>query len=352
MLTQENGQRNIYSDLLNQIVRADHPYRKVLEIVNFTSLCKSLHGCYSLDSGAYGYPIEVGFKCLLLQQWEDLSDREMERLLQENTAAKLFCGFTLTDATPDHSFFGRMRQRIGVERLAKLFNQVTEQLRNQKLVSDVFTFVDATAIISKLSLWKERDKAIEDALKTQKELQKELKQSELTKEEGPKLSNRNISKYACDKDAKIGCKGKKKFWFGYKRHHTVDMSSGIITNVKVTPANVPDQKVVGDILPPHGMLFADKAYDTNAIRDLLRDKNIHSGIIKKNNRKDKDRDKDRWLTSLRMPYEGIFNFADKITPYRGLQKVSFHQVLDALTQNLKRLLRIIENPAWQHLKLV
>ena len=51
-------------------------------------------------------------------------------------------------------------------------------------------------------------------------------------------------------------------------------------------------------------------------------------------------------------YEGIFNFADKITPYRGLQKVSFHQVLDALTQNLKRLLRIIENPAWQHLKLV
>lgn len=350
MLTQDNGQRDIYSDLLNQIVRTDHPYRKVLEIVDFTSLCKSLHDCYSLDSGASGYPIETGFKCLLLQQWEDLSDREMERFLQDNNATKLFCGFTLTDVTPDHSFFGRMRQRIGIERLAKLFNQVTEQLRKQKLVSDVFTFVDATAIISKLSLWKERDKAIEDALKTQKELQEELKQNEPQKEE-PKLSNRNISKYACDKDAKIGCKGKKKFWFGYKRHHTVDMTSGIITNVKVTPANVPDQRVLVDILPPHGMLLADKAYDTNAIRDLLLDKNIHSGIIKKNNRKDKDRDKDRWLTSLRMPYEGIFNFADKITPYRGLKKVSFHQVLDALTQNLKRLLRIVENPAWRHLTL-
>ena len=344
MLSQENGQRDIYSDLLEQIVRADHPYRKVLEIVDFISLCKSLHDCYSSDSGVYGYPIESAFKCLLLQQWEDLSDREMERCLQENNAAKLFCGFNLTDVTPDHSFFGRMRQRIGVERLVKLFNNVTEQLRKQKLVSQVFTFVDATAIISKLSLWKERDKAIEDALKTQKELQEE------TKEE-PRLTNKNISKYACDKDAKIGCKGKNKFWFGYKRHHTVDMTSGIITKVKVTPANVPDHKVLEDILPLQGMLLADKGYDTNAIRELLHDRNIHSGIIKKNNRKDKDHDKDRWLTGMRMPYEGIFNFADKVTQYRGLQKVTFHQILDAFTQNLKRLLKVVENPVWRQIKL-
>lgn len=344
MLSQENGQRDIYSDLLDQIVRKDHPYRKVLEIVDFTSLCKSLHDCYSSDSGIYGYPIETGFKCLLLQQWEDLSDREMERFLQDNNATKLFCGFSLTDVTPDHSFFGRMRQRIGLERLAKLINSVTEQLRAQKLVSDVFTFVDATAIISKLSLWKERDKAIEDALKTRNELKEEPK-------EEPKLSNKNISKYACDKDAKIGCKGKDKFWFGYKRHQTVDMGSGIITNVKVTPANIPDHKVLRDILPPHGMLFADKGYDTNATNELLQAKGIHSGIIKKNNRRNKDPDKDRWLTSLRMPYEGIFNFADKITPYRGLEKVSFHQLLDTFTQNLKRLLRIVENPVWRHLKL-
>ena len=71
------------------------------------------------------------------------------------------------------------------------------------------------------------------------------------------------------------------------------MTSGIITNVKVTPANIPDHKVLENILPPHGMLLADKAYDTNVTRELLQNKNIHSGIIKKNNRKDKDRDKDR-----------------------------------------------------------
>ena len=52
-----------------------------------------------------------------------------------------------------------------------------------------------------------------------------------------------------------------------------------------------------------------------------------------------------------MPYEGMFNFADKVTQYRGLQRVTFHQVLDAFTQNLKRLLKIVENPVWRQIKL-
>jgi hypothetical protein len=32
---------------------------------------------------------------------EDLSDRELARFLQENTAGKWFCGFGLCEATPD-----------------------------------------------------------------------------------------------------------------------------------------------------------------------------------------------------------------------------------------------------------
>ncbi len=129
------------------------------------------------------------------------------------------------------------------------------------------------------------------------------------------------------------------------------MTSGIITKVKTTPANVPDHKAVEDILPESGMVFADKGYDTNSTNEMLARKNLHSGIIKKNNRKNKDPDKDRWLTSVRMPYEGLFSKADKRTPYRGLAKVSFHQTLDALCQNFKRLVKLVEMPRWQHLRL-
>jgi IS5 family transposase len=345
MLNTESGQLNIHSELLEQLVRKDHPYRKILSIVDFSKLCVPLHDCYSKDNGAPAYPVETAFKCLLLQQWEDLSDRQMERYLQENVSAKLFCGFGLTDTTPGFVFFSKTRSRIGYEKLANMFNKVTKQLKNQKLVSSVFTFVDATGIISKVSLWNERDKAIEDAIKSQKELKEEDKKEE------PRLTNQNISKYACDKDAKIGCKGRKKFWFGYKRHQAVDMTSGIIIKVKTTPANIPDHKAMEDILPDTGMVCADKGYDTNATNKLLQERNLHSGIIKKNNRKNKDTDKDRWLTSIRMPYEGLFSKADKRTLYRGLNKVSFHQTLDALCQNFKRLIKVIENPAWKHLKL-
>jgi transposase len=38
-----------------------------------------------------GYGINTLFKTLLLQHLEDISDRELERFLQENTAAKWFC---------------------------------------------------------------------------------------------------------------------------------------------------------------------------------------------------------------------------------------------------------------------
>jgi hypothetical protein len=44
--------------------------------------------------------------------------------LQENTAAKLFCSFSLTEKTPDHCYFSELRKKIGTEKLAKflLFN--------------------------------------------------------------------------------------------------------------------------------------------------------------------------------------------------------------------------------------
>ena len=42
------------------------------------------------------------FKCLLLQFFEDLSDRELERYLNENNAGKWFCEFGLSEPTPDH----------------------------------------------------------------------------------------------------------------------------------------------------------------------------------------------------------------------------------------------------------
>ena len=113
-------------------------------------------------------------------------------------------------------------------------------------MNEVFSFVDASSLIAKAALWKERDQAI--------------------KQKYEKLNNDVLPKVATDTQARIGCKGKEKFWYGYKRHVSVDMQSGLINKVATTPANVPDGQAFKHVCPNGGATYADKAYCTEAVR--------------------------------------------------------------------------------------
>ena len=97
------------------LVRESHMYRKLEKLISFKKIAYRLE---KLTDEGYGK--ERIFKMMLLQYMEDLSDREMERYLQENVAAKYFCGFSLTDKTPDYTSFSKMRARIGTSQLSKI----------------------------------------------------------------------------------------------------------------------------------------------------------------------------------------------------------------------------------------
>jgi len=71
---------------------------------------------------------------------EDLSDRELERFLQENTAGKYFCGFSLMEKTPDHSCFSVLRSKIGTQRLAALFNTFYSTIKKKRRCIKCFYF--------------------------------------------------------------------------------------------------------------------------------------------------------------------------------------------------------------------
>ena len=109
------------------------------------------------DNHYKGYGIVTLFKCLLLQFMEDLSDRELMRYLQENNAAKWFCGFSLSATTPEHTVFCRARKAIGTKLLSKIFTQLRQQLKAQGYIAESFNFVDASHLKTKASLWAERD---------------------------------------------------------------------------------------------------------------------------------------------------------------------------------------------------
>ena len=129
--------------VFKDLVLENHIYRKFLNLWNLDSVRLELEKLEA-DSDHKGYGIYRIFLCLLLQFLEDLSDRELERFICENNAARWFCGFDLTAKTPDHSVFGRVRSRIGTSKLSKIFSLLRDQLKAQGYMSEVFTFVDAT----------------------------------------------------------------------------------------------------------------------------------------------------------------------------------------------------------------
>ena len=53
---------------------------------------------------------------------------------------------------------------IGPQRLADIFNLIVKKLKENKLASNVFTFVDASKMVAKTALWEERDRAIKDGI--------------------------------------------------------------------------------------------------------------------------------------------------------------------------------------------
>jgi len=308
------------AEMFRHFVPDDHPFRQLNDLLDLEELVEPLRVLYS-DLGQTGIDVEKGFRALLVQFWEDYSDRQMEKCIRENMAVKYFCGFGILEETPVHTYFTKLRSRIGAQRLTDFFNDVNAILRGKGLFGDVFTFIDASAIVTKTALWDERDRAIAAG--------------------EAKLNNQNVGKYAADKNARWGAKGKNNIWFGYKRHHAVDMRHGLINKLAVTPANILDFKTVKNICPEQGMVFMDKLFDCREADFWLRANGCADATIRKNTSKQKSRDLDRWRSRVRMPFEGTFSKLNHRARYRGCVKVYFQCVAEALIHNLKKALAVL-----------
>ena len=68
-------------EIFSKLVSSDHPFRKLNSLLNFTELALPFLECYSAV-GAPGIPLEKGLKTLLVQFWEDYSDRQAEKAVQ------------------------------------------------------------------------------------------------------------------------------------------------------------------------------------------------------------------------------------------------------------------------------
>ena len=302
------------------LVPAAHTYRRLKDLLQFPSIIRAAK-VEDTPLGATGFGRARLILCLILQFMEDLSDREFERFIAENNAAKWFCGFSLLETTPDFTTICKFRALVGTKNMSRIFHEVKRQLQTKGHCTEVFTFIDSTALVSKLSLWEERDKAIAEGYE--------------------KLNNTVLPGVSADPEAKIGAKSSKKFWYGFKKHIAVDMQSGMINRVAVTPANIADGDGAKHVMPRSGAACADKGY-IGALPEMRR-RGVYPMVIKRNNMKDKNTDLDRWISKLRAPYEGTFSKQNKRVRYKGVVKNQGAEFLYAIAFNFRRLLTL--NPA-------
>lgn len=89
------------------------------------------------------------------------------------------------------------------------------------------------------------------------------------------------------------------------------------------------------------MIFMDKLYDVKNSYAILKMNNCSSGIIMKNNKKDKNKNLDSWRSKIRMPFEGTFSKQNKRSRYRGEVKVLFQCFAEAICHNLKKAIKIL-----------
>ena len=330
---------------LEKMVPGDHVLRKFKERLPVTEIAEKREE-WKQCLGREGYGMEAGLRALFLQFWGDYSDREMEEQLRYNFSYRWFCDFKMEDRTPDHTFFSRVRKNMGAERIEELFQRIVKDAELRKVIKKLESFVDASAIRRKEAEWAKRD---EEKRKEEEEIKEGLKgreKKEFNQKAQMGQTRGNHAKpgtFSADKQARWGCKRERKYWFGYKRHVSMDLGSGLIERVAATPANVNDSDGFKLVCPWGKKVIADKGYDAATVRGTMMDRGCEDGVLRRNNRKDYDAARNKILSKRRSPGERVFSKMDKRTRYMGLAKTYLQVLMEAIVHNLKRL-AVLEGP--------
>jgi IS5 family transposase len=242
-------------DFVDGLIARRRPSRssalmEIAGLVDWAPFEKLLSALPVAAKGEPSYPALVMFKALLLQRWHGLSDPEMETALADRLSFMAFAGLALGDPTPDHSTIWRFREKLGAHGLIdKLLAEANRQIEAAGLMVRQGTLIDATLVTSAARR--------------------------------PRMDEGKISQ--TDKEARFGTTNERgRFAFGYKMHVAVDAGSGLVRDMKVTPANVQDVSVAPQLLEQAaGTVYADRGYDSDGLRAALSRRGLGDGLMRR-----------------------------------------------------------------------
>jgi len=289
----------------------------IASVVDFSEAERVIGATYS-EIGRPGNRVAVMLRVTILQHLYGLSDPQAEEQLKDRLSFQKFVGLRAEESVPDETSICRFRERLLECRLQdQLLEMLNAQLAARGYLVKRTMLVDATLIESSR--------------------QRPARQI-AAQGQAPDAEARYTRKHG-------------RSYYGYKAHVSVDGQHQLICRAKVTPANVDDSQVFGELLDPQTRAaYADKAYDSKANKAWLARHCIANGILKKGARHikltDEDRRRNKRKSARRRHIERVFGQLKKWQHYArvrylGVAKNQLELTLKAVAYNLKRLTTLL-----------
>lgn len=274
------------------------------------------------------------FKLLILQRIYDLSDDAMEFQINDRLSFMRFLGLTISDRVPDAKTIWHFREKLtnsGV--IDKLFIKYTMILKEKELIVKKGAIIDASIIETKIQ---HNNKDENDEIK---------------KDRQPQNWDENKSRQK-DLDARWTKKHNRNF-FGFKNHIVIDAKSKLIEDFQVTPANITDTEVGGELIDALSdeteAVYADRAYASTENFNKLSRRKIANRIMRKKQRGQKlsnDLKKfNKSISKVRCRVEHVFGLIKQngtkfLIRSIGLRRATAQITLMNIAYNMRRSLKL------------
>ena len=281
-----------------------HPfYRRLNAILQSRGFDRFAEGLcakfYVEGKGRPGIAPGVYFRMLLIGYFEGLdSERGIAWRCADSLGLREFLGYSLAQATPDHSSLSVIRRRLDLETHQAIFGWVVHVLGEEGLLKGKTIGVDSTTLEANAALRsivrRDTGESYTDFLtKLAKASGIETPQrSDLAKldRDRPKKGSNDDWQHPHDSDARITKMKDGRTHLAHKAEHAVDMETGAIVAVTLQKANAGDTQTLMDTLSqallnvdgkpgvtePVAEVVADKGYHSNETTSALREAGVRS----------------------------------------------------------------------------
>lgn len=132
-------------------VPEDHVLLRMGRAVDWGAVDATLAECYEAAVGRPGWPPALLVRMLVLEQFADLSDREVHEQVGYNLLYRAFVGLGADDPVPDDTTLVRFRARVGEAGIRRVFEALNQQWAAAGLIGSERRVLDGVHLWAKVA---------------------------------------------------------------------------------------------------------------------------------------------------------------------------------------------------------